>query len=508
MKIKKSVLITVFIAIVLTLIGIGSVNAGTLTSGESYSYYANRHRNGAFVPYVNGDPEPLVFHVNDLIGTSIDAGVNTNAAASGNAALTTISNYETLAKVAYYWGVEQGYASDFDNNNYKFLVRANQYAVNAQSTTTAMHNDNWSSEDIARVQSMVETASNVTVPSTFTAYRGVPNDDTQNFIVWETTSFTAKKEYNCDSPSGFNNSIVKNGDTIIYDITWNHGGQSTTIIIKDVLSQGLTYVEGSANIGDPTVTKNTDGTTTLTWTTTNQSGTLTYSVKVEASNPCSMGINKVQNNASITVDNNTYQLEKLENPLPSKCYAPQPNDGYNGQKVKIGDDIKYQITLTNVKNEVVTATVIDIISKGLTYNRDAVVSAGQITNIATPEEDSKKNTKLQFTITLPARSTVVLSYSAKVNNNAAVKVLNNANVRYDNDRSVTLNQLENPIYTSSNSVTPTTQDDTQNNTQTDTSSKTIPAPDTGSNVLVLGIASGLALVGVGGYFIYKKIKKS
>ncbi len=50
-----------------------------------------------------------------------------------------------------------------------------------------------------------------------------------------------------------------------------------------------------------------------------------------------------------------------------------------------------------------------------------------------------------------------------------------------------LNQLENPIYIPK---------------------KYIPTPDTGSNVAILGIASGIALVGVGGYFIYRKYKKA
>ena len=497
MKMKKSILITLFIAVIFSIIGIGSVNAGSLVSGQTYSYYANRHRNGEFVPFVQGDPEPLIFHVNNLIGTCIEAGVNVNSEASGNAVLTELANDNILTKVAYYWGVEKGYASDFDSENFKFLVRANQYTVNAQKTTNSMNEDNWSNEYIQRVQTMVEEAQNITVPGTFTAYRGAPSDDTQNFVVWETDQFSAKKEYNCDSPAGFDHALVKNGDAIIYDITWS-GGSGT---ITDVLSKGLTYVENSSNKGEPTVTKNSDGTTKLVWTMTETSGVLTYSVKVEASDPCALGINKVQNNASMTVNNTKYELEKLENPLPSKCYAPMPNDGYNGQKVKIGDDIKYQITLTNVKSDIVTATVTDIISKGLTYNKDAIVSSGEITSIATPEVDSRNNTKLQLTITLPAKTTVVLSYSAKVNSDAAVKVLNNANVRYDNDRSVTLNQLENPIYTPSNPVTPDTPD------TPDETEDVIPAPDTASNVVVLGVASGIALVGVGGYFIYKKMKK-
>ena len=503
MKIKKLILITFFIAIMFSVIGITSVNAGVLDSGDTYSYYADRHRNGAYVPYQQGDTEPLVFHVSGLIGTSIEPDVNVNSEATGSAIITEISRDNILAKVAYYWGVSQGYAtvSNLDSENYKFLVRANQYAVDETKATTAMNADGWSSENIQRVQSMVQEAQSVTVPDTFTAYRGEPTDNSQKFVIWETGSFFASKEYNCDTPSGFNHTIVKDGETIIYDIVWNRGDDSgETVTINDTISKGLTYVAGSSNMSDPTITKNSNGTTTLTWTTTERTGTLTYSVKVSADEPCSMGISKVANNASITVGNTKYELSGLENPLPSKCYAPKPNDGYNGQKVKVGDDIKYQITLANVKNETVTATVTDIISRGLTYNKDASVNTGKITAITDNKVDDKGNTTIQFTITIPAKSTVVLSYSAKVNAQAAVKVLNNANIRYDGERSVTLKQLENPVYVASDSTTPDDSSEEEPGT-------VIPAPDTGSNVLVLGVASGIALVGVGGYFIYKKMKK-
>ncbi len=153
---------------------------------------------------------------------------------------------------------------------------------------------------------------------------------------------------------------------------------------------------------------------------------------MEANDPCAMGIDKVQNNATMTVDNKPYKLAELENPLPKKCYAPMPNDGYNHKKVKLGDNIKYQITLNNVKNEPVVAVVTDILSKGLTYNQDATVSSGAITNVSSPSVDSNQNTKIQFTINIPAKSKVELVYSAKVNSEAAVKVLNNASVKYDN----------------------------------------------------------------------------
>ncbi len=495
----------VFISFVMLLLCLATSNVKAINTGDTVTYTHTKPYTGAYL-----------FEADGMMGTCGEAGVEADN--DGEATVTEIAHDQLLAKVAYYiytnkWITDKKGdvvpGAPTNDNDPKLWTYARLATVFIQRTNQGT---NWGtayaeghgSAAIEYVEGeysrLLETFNNIQVPDNFKVYRANPTSGKQKFVIWEVEGFSASKEYNCDTPNGFDHALVKNGDTIVYDIKWKGGNGNITI--TDRISKGLQYIQGSSNIGEPTITPDRGtGETVLTWNTTASSGTLTYSVKVDASDQCAAGINKVQNQASIMADNTRHELAKLENPLPSKCYAPMPNDGYDGKKVKVGDDIKYQITLTNVKNEIVTAYVTDILSRGLTYNKDAVVNTGQITAADNQEVDSNGNNKLKFTITIPAKATVVLSYSGKVNKEAAVKVLNNANIRYDNGRSISLNQLENPVYVPDSSVTPV---DPVNPEEPEA---VIPTPDTASNVLILGVASGLALVGVGGYFIYKKMKK-
>lgn len=451
-------------------------NVHAITDNEVLEYTSHKDQTGG----------PIKFVVENYMGTCLDYG--NPASESGTAKMTKIANDSDIAKAAYFFGVKLGYAEGLgttEGSHYYYESRSFEYLI--QDIAGTLDDDATSGHERADALKASHPEWNSTqVPASFEIFKGDPLNESQRFVVWRTKPFSAKKEYNSGTPSGLDHALVKNGDIIKYDITWENG--TGTMTITDHLSKGLKYVKGSANIGDPTITTNNEtGETVLTWKTTEASGTLTYSAKVEVTDPCGMAIDEVQNNATMTVDNKPYKLAELENPLSKKCYAPMPNDGYNHNKVKVGDDIKYKITLNNVKDVPVVAVVTDIFSKGLTYNKDATVSAGTLTNVSDPSVDGNKNTKVQFTINIPAKTKVELVYSAKVNNDAVVKVLNNASVQYDNGRTIALNKLENPIYVPK---------------------KDIPTPDTGSNVAILGIASGIALVGVGGYFIYRKYKKA
>lgn len=50
-----------------------------------------------------------------------------------------------------------------------------------------------------------------------------------------------------------------------FDATIPTGVTGVTVKVKDILPKGLTYVAGSSNKGEPSITKNEDGTTTLEW---------------------------------------------------------------------------------------------------------------------------------------------------------------------------------------------------------------------------------------------------
>ncbi|MBQ6546734.1 MAG: isopeptide-forming domain-containing fimbrial protein [Bacilli bacterium] len=489
----KKVRILLFAVVALLIMShFSSIKAAEIVSGEIYPYTVERWKDGQKIAADSYGEGIVVFRFHDdqfeddMIGTCVQPIVQIDGTGTGEARITKIDNNDILAKVAYYWGIVKGYANDVNAPEFSKLTRANQYTQKPEDTITSMTDSGWSQEAQQNIFDMVDEARNIAVPSSFVVYKGEPTNSKQNFAVFAIHPFSASKKYNDNTPSGLNHAAVTSGNTITYDITWNNG--YGTMTITDVLSKGLTYKKGSANIGDPTETKNADGTTTLVWTTTQESGTLTYSAEVTKEDLCVINLTKVQNNATMTVGNEPHFLAALENPIPNKCYAPEPNDGYNHKQVEVGDDIRYQITLPNIKNEAVVIKVSDTLSKGLTYNKDAKVENGTLTSEANPVVDSSKNTtKLEFTVTVPAKGIATLTYSAKVNDAAVKEVQNNATAQYGNEQVIKLNELENPIYIPE---------------------EVIPTPDTGTHGALIGVLLGLAISGSGGYLIYRKYKRA
>ena len=303
--------------------------------------------------------------------------------------------------------------------------------------------------------------------------------------------YKASKIYASDTPNGKNNSSVKVGDVIKYSINYKNGADSSSVVVvTDTLSKGLEYVASSSSLGEPTITKNSDGTTKLVWNrnlAAKASESITYSAKVTND----ADLYKVCNTAKVKIgNNNDYSLIPLCNPLPKKEYGGtglNDNPGWIHNTVKVGDSVKYKIALANVKNVEQKVIVTDILSKGLTYNGDIKVENGTIIATSEPVVDSStKQTTLTWTIIIPAGQTAVLNYSAKVNDEAVNKVINNASAIYDGDSLIKLAELENPIV------------------EVDI----VKIPDTASSVAIIGIVAGVLLIGLGGYVIYTQYKKS
>ena len=133
------------------------------------------------------------------------------------------------------------------------------------------------------------------------------------------------KAYASDSASGKNGAEVSEGEKIKYSIKYsNVKSGADAVVITDTLSIGLEYVSGSAKIGNtsvtPTVTKNSDKTTTLTWSKSlagNTTEELTYEALVVGD------VSRVENNASIKYNNDPeIALTKLINPLVPSTEIP------------------------------------------------------------------------------------------------------------------------------------------------------------------------------------------
>ena len=162
--------------------------------------------------------------------------------------------------------------------------------------------------------------------------------------------------------------------------------------------------------------------------------------------------NPTQNPALLQVTNGTLKITEKVPGVP----APDKNILEGGQKVKdtdanIGDTVTFELSVTlpsSFENyEAYMLTFIDTLSKGLTYNNDAVVKVNG--NVVTcyntttaPGEDGstvitvKNNDDNIMNDGIVAGDTVTVTYSATLNENAVVGAEGNPNsfvLRYSNN---------------------------------------------------------------------------
>lgn len=312
----------------------------------------------------------------------------------------------------------------------------------------------------------------------------------------------ALKTYSDDTPAGADNTAVKVGDTIKYDIQLTNGGDaSANVTITDKLSKGLEYVTGSAKIGETakepdSKTVNSDGTTTLVWTTSlaKQSSTdLTYSAKVVSG----YENGKVNNEAVAKIGEVEYKLDKLVNPVPTKEYASDTPNGAGGAEVEKGNVIKYSIKYSNPLKEKQKVEITDVISKGIEYKKGTASVNG--TSIGDPKvtKNSDGGYTLVWEKEIDAEAVEELTYSVDVTG-GVTQVKNNASMRYarmgsdgtygEYGNKIQLNELINPLKTQPGKI--------------------INIPNTASVITVTGIVLGIALIGGGSYLIYRRYKKA
>lgn len=306
---------------------------------------------------------------------------------------------------------------------------------------------------------------------------------------------TGKKTYASDTPNGKDHSMVVVNDEIKYNInlkpttSWN---DKVDTVVTDILSKGLKYKTGSAKIGttakEPTITNNSDGTTTLVWNFKLKSETnLTYSVQVVNG----YENNKVSNNAVAKIGSKTYQLGKLENPLPSKAYASDTPNGKDGAKVKKDDVIKYSITYKNSTSDKQKVKITDTLSKGIKYKKNtAKIGSKEIEPKITENKDG--TTTLVWEKEVAANTEENLTYSVDVVGGVS-EVKNNAYLQYAKLKSgsttefdsygdkINLNELRNPL--------------------------DVVVPNTALNSSIYLILIGMLLIGTGAIVIRKTTKK-
>ncbi len=466
------------LALLIGLFIIPDVNA--IEVGDSLNYTSTIRTSG-----------PVNFASGDLVGMCVEPGAPNKE--SGTATVTSVlDNSSDTAKIAY-WIFDKKYnVNDTGNalglgSTYTYALLSQDYMqiskVGAQ-TWQQVHegrHDYSANAYTVILNGYTETLKSLSAaPKGFKAYL-MDAGNNQDFVLWEYTElpFEASKAYSQDTAAGKANAAVKVGDIITYQISWSNG---ENVKIEDTLSEGLAF-EGELPTGCKAEGQK------MTCDVTGDTGTLTYKVRVT---DAAKAI--VCNSAKAISGENTKDLTKLCNPVPSKIYGGtslSDNDGWDHHEVQLGQNIKYKITLANAKEEAQEVEVTDILSKGLTYNNDVTITNGTITAKQEPVIDSEtKETKLVWIVTIPAGAGQVaeLNYSAKVNSEAVKQVKNNASAIYKGEQSIKLNELENPLVT--------------------IPSKTVKIPDTASTVAITGIVAGIVLIVTGGYFIYKRYNEA
>lgn len=284
-----------------------------------------------------------------------------------------------------------------------------------------------------------------------------------------------EKNYADDSSVKYGDNIQLN-DIIKYTIkyTGESSDSASEIVIADTITSGLEYISSSSNLGEPKIVKNNDGSTTLIWNTTIdkiKTESLTYSVKLVDSSYLT-----VSSNTIMKINGREYRLDSLINSVPKKEYSSDSSAGINGGVVTEEDQIKYIIKYANVKNETQTIVITDILSKGLTY-------VTKSSNLGEPKitKNNDGSTTLVWITRLGASSNGMLMYNVKVGSDVST-ISSSASIKTGDSNSYKLNELVNPVISSS----------------------IVSTPDTASPLITTGIIFGTLFLIVTVYFVLKQ----
>ena len=460
-----------------------SNNVTTLPSGDiedMLDITINLYNADTNTPYTNEKNKDIILYYND-----IDADPRTNQ--------------HELAKLI-----------NINSKNIYLASQDSRLKINSDNIISSYFNNSadggWEAKDTKKVSLIVKGDPNLQNNGTIKLGLGhiIPKNvyvseagavrfggtDVQFFVP---PTITGEKTYASDTPNGIGKSMVVVNDIIKYNInlkpdtTWK---EAVTTTITDTLSQGLEYVEDKSNEYQPKkVTKNNDGTTTLTWEIgLNKETNLTYKVKVVNG----YKDNKVSNIAVAKIGSKTYQLGNLENPIPTKAYASDTPNGKDGAKVEKGNVIKYSITYKNTSSNKEKIKITDTLSKGIKYKKNsAKMGNTELEPKVTENEDG--TTTLIWEKEVAANTEENLTYSvdvvggvSEVRNKAYLqyaKLKSGSTTEYDDYSEKTfLNELINPL--------------------------DVEVPNTGATSSIILIIIGLMSITSGLVIIKKKTKKA
>lgn len=306
------------------------------------------------------------------------------------------------------------------NNSKDIYARSNSdlYMATASGTKYIYNNSSTDLEGLHNPKgSFTETFEGNTLNRVYTFGTSSSSAKDASGVIWNTDVISgASVEYAKDTANGYMGKAVKKNDVIRYTVTYTNDSleDTNTITIKSILSKGLEYIKGSSSkVGNPSISKNNDGTSTLTWKVKldkNSVDSFTYGAKVIDDE---VGI--VSNKVNIKSSNGSEysKLDALSNSVPRKAYDSSSKAGLNGTEVSVGDKIKYNIKYANIYNTNKVFTITETLSKHLKY-----VSGSA--NLGEPviTKNSDGTTKLVWSRNLSKNTEETLTYSVVVLNSA------------------------------------------------------------------------------------------
>ena len=240
------------------------------------------------------------------------------------------------------------------------------------------------------------------------------SNETYNNVV------TEKDVVSLDGQIQMDGQAVLPNDILTYQIVYVNPSDTLTaekVTITDYVPNGTEYVEGSANLGG--IYENDTVTWVLENVEPNGRRTVTFSVKVVQRDAA-----MIYNQANVIISGNKYTTNEVFNYVVEKEVSQS--------HVNVGDTVTYTINYINYENTSADIIVTDQLAPGLT-----------VVNVQNNGLYDSSNHSIVWTIeNVPTKTAGSVSFTAKINDQAAEVIENTAEVQVGNNPSVHTNPIE------------------------------------------------------------------
>ena len=313
--------------------------------------------------------------------------------------------HKTVDKESVKIGDTLTYTISVKNNGDK-VAKAIIYD-NVPEGTVLLNKDNNEDENTKKLTWRVTVEPGETEKVEFTVRVKAEKGTIKNsaIINGKTTNETETGIINITGKKEVNTSEAKVGDTLTYTITLTNSGNATgTVTVTDEIPAGTTLVEKS-------ITNNgVESNGTITWT----------DVEVKAGDTVEVSFKVTINNDTKTSVRNTAVIDdnKLTEEVETKVANITGAKSVDKSTAKVGETLKYTITLTNNGNADGTVTVTDEIPTGTTLVADSITANGSY---------NEENKTITWTdVKVEAGKTAEVSFKATINSDTKTSVTNKA----------------------------------------------------------------------------------